>query len=438
MRVLLLVTGWGALFSGRVRRYNRAFPPLDLLNCAALLRDAGHAIRIVDQRASDPRPVDHAGYDLCIASLSPLDRWQCPNTDLDQVDRALEGFPRDRLILSGAQPTVRPNVLLQRTQAAGVILGEPEAAVVALADGGTPGTIPGTATLSQPAERAKPVTLTDLPIPAFDLLDYRRYRYEVLGERFGLLEATRGCPWRCKFCLLEMYGKQYRKKSPAQVAAEVRAAWSAGVRTAYFQDLEFTVDHDLVHAICDAIEGTGLPLRWACQTRPDTVDEPLLRRMRRAGCELIHYGVESGVQRIVDTTNKRQSLEAVEAGVRDARRAGMRTLCYFLLGLPGETEADIDETLRFALRVSPTYASFHPATPYPGTPFHAEGQFDMPFPESFDGPLTTEALRKKARDLTTRFHLRPRYLWHRLTSPGRRQATRELKLLAGYLSSFRA
>jgi anaerobic magnesium-protoporphyrin IX monomethyl ester cyclase len=440
VRVLLVNAGWGALFSGRVRRYNRAFPPLDLLNAAAILRAEGVAVSLADCRADpDARGrIDHDAYDLCITTLSALDRWQCPNTDLDQVDRFLAGFPRDRLILAGAQPTVQPEILLRRTGALGVILGEPEPVVVSLANGARPGEAAGTAALVDDAlvrgPEAESLDVAAMPTPAFELLDYREYRYEVLGGRFGLLEATRGCPWTCKFCLLEMYGKRYRKKTPEQVATEVRAAWAAGIRTVYFQDLEFTVDHALVREICAAIVSTGLPLRWACQTRPDTVDEDLLRTMRQAGCELIHYGVESGVQRIVDSTGKRQTLEAVEAGIRAARAVGMRTLCYFLIGLPGETEADMAETLRFALRVRPTYASFQPATPYPGTDFHAEGSWDRPFPEVFDGPLDQAGLARVARRFTLRFHLSPRYLWDRITGPGRRHALREAGLLTRYVT----
>lgn len=438
-RVLLVNAGWGGLFTGRVKRYNRAFPPLDLLNSAALLRAAGHGVQVRDCRA-DPgsrEAIDHSAYDLAVVTLSPLDRWQCPNTDLDQVDRFLTGFPRDRLILSGAQPTLRPELLLRRTGAAGVVMGEPEPTVTALAGGAVLGEAAGTAALVydvlSKGPQADGLDLASLPIPAFDLLDYANYRYEVLGGRFGLLELTRGCPWRCNFCLLEMYGKRYRRKSPAQIAAEVTAAWRAGMRCAYFQDLEFTLDHELVRAACEAIRSTGLPLRWACQTRPDTVTPALLETMRQAGCELIHYGVESGVQRVVDTTGKKQSLEAVEAGVRNAHAVGMRTLCYFLIGLPGETEAEMRATLAYAQKLGPTYASFQPATPYPGTPFHARESWDSPFPEAFDGPLELDALRALAKRFTLRYHARPGYVWRRLRTPGRRSALRELGLLAGYL-----
>ena len=440
-RVLLVNAGWGPLFSGRVRRYNRAFPPLDLLNCAALLRAGGAHVDVADARV-DPRALDAIaldGYDTIAVTLSSLDRWQCPNTDLDHAAAFLARFPSDRLAVLGAQGTIEPEVVLRRTGARCLVRGEPEGPLVALVDGGRPGEVAGTACLESGALRMAPrgreIELTDLPIPAFDRVDFSRYRYEVLGERLGLLELTRGCPWRCKFCLLEMYGKRYRKKTPAQAMAEIEHAWALGMRCAYFQDLEFTLDRPLVEGLCDALRTSGLPLRWACQTRPDTVDRALLRTMRAAGCVLIHFGVESGVQRIVDSTEKGLRLEAVERAVADAHDVGMRTLCYFLLGLPTETLEDMHATLRFAQRVRPTYASFMAATPYAGTPFYAEHTFADPFPVAFEGPLTPAALRKLARDLTARYHLSPRYLWERLSRPGRASAAREVGLLASYLFS---
>lgn len=410
-----------------------------MLNCAALLRAGGHEVSLRDERA-DPaalRDVNHSAYDTCLMTLSPLDRWQCPNTDLQRVDAVVQQFPRDRLILMGAQATVRPELILSRTGVSGVILGEPEGGIRRLVEGARCGDLAGTARLDGDelvrGPEPSPVDIAALPVPAWDLIDFRRYRYEVLGSHMGLLELTRGCPWRCRFCLLTMYGKKYRRKRPEQLVAEIGAAVGHGMRCAYFQDLEFTLDHELVRSLCDALLASGTRLRWACQTRPDTVDRSLLRHMRAAGCELIHYGVESGAERVVQLTDKRQSLAAVQAGVRAARSVGMRTLCYFLIGLPSETPSEMAETLAFAQRVRPTYASFQVATPYPGTPFHAdEGPFEDAFPAVFPGALSEPELQATARALTLKYHLGPRYLFTRMAGPGRRAAVREAGLLARY------
>ncbi len=441
-QVLLVNANWGSLFSGRVRRYNRRFPPLDLLNCASLLREAGHTVELMDCRA-EPTLRDtvlKTKADLLILSLSPLDRWQCPNTDLEQLDRFIDGMPMNRTIVYGAQVTLKPLTLLRRTGAAGAILGEPESSVVSLAAGACPGDIPGTARISSDGcliggERGPDIALTALPIPAFDLLKFEVYSYEVLGEQFGLLELTRGCPWRCKFCLLDMYGKKYRRKSVEQMLVEIEFAMRHGMRCAYFQDLEFTLDHDLVSEFCEAMITAEIALPWSCQTRPDTTTPELLALMRRAGCELIHFGVESGVPSVVAATGKKQSLDSVQKAIQAAHNVGMRTLCYFLIGMPGESALQMQQTLDFAVDLGPTYASFQVATPYPKTPWHGEyfEESTDAFPSVFDSELNEVELRQYSRRLTARYHLRPGYVFSRLRTPGRRAALRETKLLAKYL-----
>ena len=437
-KILLVTPHWGPLFSGRVRRYNRRFLPLDLLNCAALLRNHGHEVSVVDGRCKPDSltQIEH-DYDWCFFTLSPLDRWQCPNTDFEHLAPILEPFVKERLVIMGAQPTLAPELLLNKTGAHAAILGEPEMAVLALAQGGVPGETPGTAILDGETLKKGPkgvdLDLATLPMPAFDLIDFADYRYEVLGKNMGLLELTRGCPWSCGYCLLSMYPKKYRRKSVAQMVAEIQHAQSLGMESFYFQDLEFTLDAEFIIELCEAMISAGVKLRWACQTRPDTVNQRLLEIMYKAGCELIQFGVESGVQRVVDLTDKRQTLAQVETAVDLAHQVGMRTLCYFLLGIPGELPEEMEETLRFAQHLKPTYASFQPATPYPDTPFYEEQHFENTFPEVFDGALNSDELRALARKFTLKFHLNPGYLWRRTVRGGFKGAMTELGLLYNYI-----
>jgi len=281
--------------------------------------------------------------------------------------------------------------------------------------------------------RPEPLDLEQLPVPAFDLIRFADYQYEVLGKQMGVLELTRGCPWRCNFCLLAMYDKKYRRKRVAQALTEIQTAMAQGMRCAYFHDLEFTLDADLVTELCEALIREDIGLEWTCQTRPDTVTPELLGLMRRAGCTLIHFGVESGSARLLETTNKRQSQEAVMNAVGWAHDVGMRTLCFFLLGLPSETRSEMDEILAFARQLGLTYASFQAATPYPGTPYYEAATFDSAFPDAFDGPLNGPELRALARRFTMAYHLRPGYWWKRARTTSARGAGRELGLMARYL-----
>jgi len=285
------------------RRYKRAWPPLDLLTSAALLREKGHAVALIDCRAH-PVPLEDmrreaAAADLVVLHSSPLDRWQCPDLNWAGIKSLAEALPADKLILSGAHGTMRPEFVLQETGARAVIRGEPEAILSALVEAG--GNRMGIEGLSYASDErlvhepdAPPLDLDLLPLPAYDLIDLDHYGYELLGGRLALLEASRGCPFSCTFCLKVMYGSGIRRKSADRVMDEVGAVISRGARSLYFMDLEFTLDREFVTNLCHRLIDLNTDLKWCCQTRADTVDIELVRLMKQAGCGLIHLGVETG------------------------------------------------------------------------------------------------------------------------------------------------
>jgi radical SAM superfamily enzyme YgiQ (UPF0313 family) len=423
MKVLLVNPGWDGVVSRKGRRFNRAWPPLDLLNCAAMLERDGITVSMIDARAAAV-PLDRIRqaaeiHDLVFVTSSPLDRWQCPNIDLAPFLEVTAQIDPGRSHVMGSHGTVAPEALLTMTGARAVIRGEPELAVRALCAGSDPSEVPGVTyqhngTIINNAE-GTPIDLTNLPMPAFHLLDPDNYRYEILGDRFVLLEATRGCHYRCHFCLLEMYGKGYRKKDPDQVVAEVaHVVRQVGARTGYFIDLEFTAVRDYIWDLCDRLARARLPFTWACQTRADYVDGPLLSLMKRAGCRLIHFGVETGSARVMATTNKRITLEQIEQGIAETKRAGIEQLCFFMFGFPGETKEEMEATIAFAKRLNPTYASFHVVTPYRGTKFFEISGSSELFPEVFEKEHDPAFLRAIANRALWEFYLRPTVLWRRV------------------------
>lgn len=421
-KVLLVNPSWDGLVSRKGRRFNRAWPPLELLNCAALLEQDGASVSVIDGRAT---PISlnairdaAARHDLVFVTSSPIDRWQCPNLDLDPFLAVTNLVEPGKLYVMGSHGTVAPGELLHMTQARAIVRGEPELAVRALCEGKDPSEVPGVSYLQGGTivnnPEGNPVDLTTLPLPAFHLLDLARYRYEILGDRFALLEVARGCHYRCHFCLLKMYGKGYRKKAPEQVIHEVTyLVQEAGAKTGYFIDLEFTAVRDDVWDLCERLESARLPFEWACQTRADYVDGPLLKLMKRAGCRLIHFGVESGSPRILAATNKWITLEQIERGIAETKQAGIDQLCFFMFGFPGETARDMEATIAFAKRLNPTYASFHAVTPYLGTKLYEMSGSSELFPEVLSkehDPLILQAIASRA---FREFYLRPAMLWSR-------------------------
>ncbi|UCD86920.1 MAG: radical SAM protein [Desulfobacterales bacterium] len=448
-KVLLINPSWPGQVSRQGKRFNRAWPPLSLMVCAAMLRERGCEVQIIDGRVQPGwrRQVNRIGhqYDWIVLTSSPMDRWQCPNLEVDHFIAVAQSFPSEKLIIVGAHGSLFPQAMLEQTGAAAVVVGEPEPAVVRLISEGdwsaTPGVVfkPNNTVTSN--GRAVPLNMAQAPVPAFDLIDFSRYYYELLGKRFALFESSRGCPYPCRFCLKVMFGDGVRFKPVGRLINEIDIAVTKfGVRTGYFIDLEFTMNRDRTVKICDRLSEQKYPFIWCCQTRADAVDAKLLSKMKQAGCRLIHFGVESGSEDVLRDTKKRVDLAAIRKGVRLTQEAGIDTACFFLFGLPGETPADMQKTISFAKTLNPTYASFHVVTPYPGTPLYknafsassnAKSTPDFPLYCAEHNPLL---LSEMTREAFKRFYLRPKYILSRITQGNISSWIRQLRLFGGFVA----
>jgi len=428
MKILLLKPSWTYPIDPGDSTYNRNWPPLSLLNIAALLREHNHSVDLIDvgvEKMSFEEIAERVRQvDMVFITSASLDRWQCPNLNLEPFIRTVFHVKKDcsQVFLMGTHGSVRPEEILDLTQVTGIVRNEPEMTVVEICSGRPLQQINGLSffedgKLIQTPDR-DPLDMRQLPLPAYDLIDINKYHYEVLGERFALLEASRGCPFECMFCVKKMYGKGFRMKSIEQFIREIDYVIDVvGARTAYFIDLEFTVNRKLAEAVSKHLIDRGAPLLWCVQTRADSVDLPLLKLMRQAGCRIIHFGVETGSEKVRQTLNKGITFEQVESGLRAARDAGMQTVCFFMFGLPGETIDDMEETIRFARKLNPTFASFHIALPYPETEFHrlvAEDLGGDLFPKAYTGIVPYNSLENIAMRAFRSFYLRPRYIAGRL------------------------
>ena len=453
MQITLVKPCWKYPIAGADHTYNRRWPPLDLLNCAAILESDGHEVRLIDAQAENLPPgrvADRVGRtDLVMVTSSALDRWQCPTLELAPLVEVTEQL-RSRagqLFLSGFHGTVHPEAMLKMTGVDAVIRGEPERTLQEVAAGRPWEETPGLTFLRGgrlvSTDDRPPLDMTTLPVPAFHLVDLKRYQYEVLGPRFMVLEGSRGCPYPCTFCSRVIQGRRLRRKSVEQLGREVEIAVKRfAVRNVYFIDLEFTARAEFVQRVCRHLLDHHLSFRWCCQTRADQVDEPLLRLMRRAGCRLIHFGVESGSPRIAELSRKNIPLRQHLSSVRLARRVGIETLCFFLLGYPGETEEEMQQTIRLAKELNPTYASFHRISPYPGAAIYevrrpeVEEQLAEEPGELFPVFAGSPPQRRRVDELVRRamwsYYVRPRYIFSRLFRSAPTSLWRQLRLFMGY------
>ena len=161
-----------------------------------------------------------------------------------------------------------------------------------------------------------------------------------------------------------------RYRSPAAVAREMSDVHASyGVEFFSFVDDTFTTKKDWVQDFCAEVGRLGLPgrVRWICLTRADMVDEALLRLMRKAGCVRVEFGIESGSETGRRFLRKGLTEQAVVDGFRAARRAGLSTMGFAILNIPGETPEDVEATFDLVRRADPDYLQVSFLTPYPGT-----------------------------------------------------------------------
>ena len=218
-----------------------------------------------------------------------------------------------------------------------------------------------------------------LLFPVYTAAELQAYKsiYPVqLGQRviWGFLIATRGCPHGCEFCSEVMrvsIGKRIRSRSATNVADELEFLARQGVNICSFQDDSFSTNRTFVESLCRELIARGSKMPWMARVRADELDYELLELMQRAGCIMLGIGVESGNQRIIENMRKQQNPKPWKDCCRRVfswtRRLGIGTNAYYVIGNPGETAAQIEQTIKLALELNSDSIQVHFYTPYPGS-----------------------------------------------------------------------
>ncbi len=442
MRLIFIRPPATGLIDRSKSRYNRTWPPLDLLNCSAIARQSGVKTVILDlmtqYRSIDEIRKTIAGSDYIFITTAAMDRWQCPVPDLHDEFKFIRSIGSENIYIMGTHGSIYPEWVLEETNAAGIIRNEPEAFIRKLCRKTPVSDITGLSYRKNGRFIHNPdspvVDLSTLPLPDYDAIDLSHYSYALLGNRTALLENTRGCSFSCTFCLKTMYGKGVRKKSFDQVTEEIHyIVNSRKAGSLYFIDLEFTQKREMALHACQILGRLNKKIPWCCQTRADLVDPELLREMASSGCALIHYGVESGNQRILNSTRKKTDLKTIEAAIRSTKKAGIETACFFLFGFPGETEQNMADTIEFAKSLNPDYASFHIVTPYPETPLAKFAVSGEKFPKYCKTGLPPEKLERLVRRAYMAYYIRPKYVLNALLRNKPSLWLRQLRLFKDFL-----
>jgi len=370
-------------------RYS-VLPPYSLLQIAALLRQGGHQVFLIDANGENIayREVAHrlqdASYDALIFRFTPTTfDW---DVEVAKLSKSL--YPQAKTIgICYTLRTMSEDVLVRAPSLDIYIRHEYEVVtsqlIDALAGGSNLAQVSGISHRQDDSiahnPDAQPIADYDsLPMPAYDLLPgFKNYFINTpAGKPFTIMYTSKGCPYGCIFCTVAR--TKWRKRSAESILAELKyLKQNYSIRTVSFFDETFTIDRKRVTQIANEITEADLDIKWYCNTRVELVDEELLKVMYRGGCRGISYGIESGNQEVLDNARKGSTVEQAENAVKWAKKAGIKTYCSFIFGLPGETPETVAETLSFIKCLRPTGAQFNVAVPYPGTEL-----YDMVYKET--------------------------------------------------------
>ncbi|MBW8041931.1 MAG: radical SAM protein [Planctomycetes bacterium] len=224
------------------------------------------------------------------------------------------------------------------------------------------------------SDRALTKDIDSLPLPKWEMFPYKKYRLPKSSTTsdvsFLPMLTSRGCPFGCSYCTYPLgQGVPWRFRSPQNVVDEIEyLVDKLGIQYIIFRDPIFSLNQKRVIEICEQIKRRNLTFKWKCETRIDCLNEETLRAMARAGCEGINIGIESSeVEVQANVGRKPIPKEDVIKIVRFCRQLKIKTFCFFIIGLPGDTAQTILETIAFAIDLRPNWVQFTAAAPLIGT-----------------------------------------------------------------------
>lgn len=325
------------------------FFPLSLGYLAASLENNGHKVRIIDEALE---PVDKdilTLFDVIgISTYTPT------------INRAyyLSDFARSlgvRTILGGAHASALPDEAINYADT--VVVGEGEFAILdALHTNGI-------------------IKASSTELPSFLPLRPRWKEYSgqpIQGNKTPIasIHTSRGCPYTCAFCFKGIYGSKIRFRDVDDVLNEWQILIDSGAQEITINDDAATTNRERWMLLCNELIKKGLNrIPWTCSNgiRADSLTKDILYLMRRAGCYRISMGIESGDDGILEKIEKRETLTEITNAVRWAHEAKIKTMGFFIFGLPWETKTTMKKTIDFACKLPLDFAQFTTATPYPGT-----------------------------------------------------------------------
>jgi len=392
---VLLTHSYHLYYDRKQAQRQQPYPPLGTLYAAALVRKAGFSVALFDTMIEDP----DEGFQRALAEYKPRIVVVCEDSfnflskmclsRMREVSFSMQehasqaGIP---IIVHGSDSSDQVHVYLNQGFLA-VLLGECEQAMVELLHATLRmgqmenWEIPGLAylnrsngTIVRTATRTSPADLDQYPFPARDMVAIDKYSSiwrTHHGRSSTNLVASRGCPFRCNWCAKPIYGNKFLLRSADSVAEEMQLLkHEYGVEHLWFADDIFALNRHWVQEFADAVECRDAAVPFKIQSRADLMTHETVAALKRAGCEEVWMGAESGSQTILDAMDKGLTVASIHRASERLRAAGIRAAFFLQFGYPGETLAEIEETIALVRRCRPDDIGVSVSYPLPGTVFH--------------------------------------------------------------------
>jgi anaerobic magnesium-protoporphyrin IX monomethyl ester cyclase len=359
--------------------------PLGIGYLAAVLENNGYIVDIIDCQALNltRRELRSEFSRLQPDVVGVTSATFTYESALEIVKTAKETCPNCLTVVGGPHVTVMDEqTLVEHAEADIVVRGEGEQTMLDLAnlisasdlknlDDVAGITFRKNGQIFQTPNRPFIQNIDELPYPALHYFPLSKYK--VLGKTYLPIITSRGCPFQCTFCLVSrMCGRRFRARSSRNVMEELE--WLSGKYGAdafSFLDDTFTFDIRRASEICEAIKNRNFEVHWDCRTRVDRITKEVLVKMRAANCQCIHFGVESGSQKMLDAMKKGTTVEQNERAIKWAKEVGISVAISVVVGYPGETTDMLKQTMAFIRKTEPDYVYVCIAIPYPGTEFYS-------------------------------------------------------------------
>ena len=392
MNTVLLGQSYYLRFDPKLWEAMQPYPPLGTLYAASHLRSKGFQVALFDAMLAESiegwaaaldlqQPRFAVIYEDSFNYLSKMCLLRMREAAWEMIEQAkARGCT---VIVSGSDATDHRKDYFEKG-ADYILIGEGEitlADLIASLSGQSPtpageieGVVSSDTSNGSVAARQPLRDLDQLPFPAWDLVDVKKYR-ELWQSRHGYysvnMVTTRGCPYHCNWCAKPIYGQRYHSRSPESVIEELK--WLRQRQQpdhVWFADDIFGLKRGWIERFSDLVCENQIQTPFKCLLRTDLVSERIAEKLAAAGCRTVWVGAESGSQKILDAMDKGTRLEDTHRATKQLQRVGIKVGFFLQFGYPGEGWSDVQQTLRMVRDCGPDEIGISVSYPLPGTKFH--------------------------------------------------------------------